>query len=124
MVDRCDPLEGRIQMSATIGRCSILIAVLLIMTVQSARAEDYLIEVIQRPIDGRLDPNSRTGRYLFRVKIHPNSTLERIDGTGKICVADTARFKWSLDNPSPQVPPLQSRSDTKEVEAVVRATGD
>lgn len=103
---------------------SVSVLLFLIMTVgQSARAEDYFIEVIERPANNQFDPTSRIARYKFRIKLHPNSTLEQINGFGKICVADTAVFKWALGS-SPQVPPLQSRTDSKTVEGSVKATGD
>ncbi|MGI9065866.1 MAG: CARDB domain-containing protein [Pyrinomonadaceae bacterium] len=111
-------------MSAKLNWFPILLVAFLMMTMaQAARAEDYLIEVIERPGNNQFDPTNRTARYKFRIKIHPNSTLERIDGFGKICVADTAFFKWSLGGP-PQVLPLQSRTDSKAVEGIVKATGD
>ena len=101
----------------------LIMAFSMVMATQSARAEDYFIEVVERPGNDQFDTANRTGRYKFRIKIHPNSPLERIDGVGKLCVADTAFFKWSLGS-SPQVQPLQSRADSKAVEAMVKATGD
>lgn len=111
-------------MSVKVKLLTILLAPFLMATLaQSARAEDYIIEVIERPGNNQFDPTNRTGRYKFRIKIHPNSPLERIDGVGKICVADTANFNWALSS-SPQVPPLQSRTDSKTVEGSVKATGE
>lgn len=101
----------------------LIVALLMVTAAHSARAEDYFIEVIERPTNNQFDTANRVGRYKFRIKIHPNSSLEQIDGFGKICVADTAVFRWALGS-SPQVPPLQSRTDSKTVESSVHATGD
>lgn len=102
---------------------TLLAPFLVALLSQTVRAEDYSIEVLERPANGQFDPTNRRGRYKFRIQIHPNSQLGSIDGHGKICVADTARFQWALGS-APQVAPLQSRTDSKTVEALVKATGD
>ena len=81
-----------------------------------AAAEDYELTVTQRR--SMLDA-SRVAPFTFSVRLHPTSTVQRLDGYGTLCVSTPQN--WNLVE-AVQIPPL-ARGETKTVTARLRAVG-
>ena len=93
-----------------------LAAVLCAAGAGPALAQDYELTVASRR--SMLDA-SRTAPFTFDVRPHPSSTVQRLDGYGRLCVG--AAQNWDLVE-AVQVPPL-ARGETKQISARLRALG-
>lgn len=65
--------------------------------------------------------STRVGTYIFRVRINPDSTVQRDDVGGDICVGPSDSFAW-VGNP-PRIPAIRNRRETKTVQGTLRAVG-